>query len=440
MMKVLLLGATGYVGSAVADHLTRFGHEVVELGRGAADRPGRGRERRVGDLTDPGSLTRAVTPDIDAVVHAATPTGDAATDAAAVDALLAPLRGTGRAFVYTSGVWVLGATGPDPAGEDAPTDPLPIVGYRPLIERQVLAAAADEVRATVIRPGIVHGRGGGIPALLVNLARDHRAPLFVAPDGEAGGAPVHWPMVHVDDLAELYVAAVERAEAGTLWHGVAEPAVPVRDVARAAGRAADVLAAPRAWPVEEARAALGAAFADALALDQRVAGDAARQRLGWRPARAGAVADLATGSYRTYEVLGSPDAGEDDVRAVAALVAGVEHAQQSELPDAFMSHFRTEDPVWTTAHGRRLAGWEEINAFTHKVLPGAMRESTAVYDIERVLFVRPDVAVVNVRQRPVRWDGTPLADAPEGRPFYVLAKDAGTWRIAAAQNTQVVTG
>jgi uncharacterized protein (TIGR02246 family) len=437
IMKILLLGATGYVGSAVADHLIQHGHTVVELTRGAGD--GSGRERRIADLADPDSLTRTVTPDIDAVVHAATPTGDAATDAAAVEALLAPLRGTGRGFVYTSGVWVLGATGPAPVGEDAVANPIPIVGYRPEIERQVRTAADDDVRATVIRPGIVHGRGRGIPALLVDLARKHGTPVFVTPGDQDGGEPVHWPMVHVDDLAELYAAVLERAGSGTVWHGVTEPAVPVRDLAHAAGRAAGVLAAPRAWPVSEAREVLGEAFADALALDQRVTGDAAVEQLGWRPRRAGAVAELTTGSYRTYEVLGTPDAA-DDVHAIAALAAAVEHAQQNELPDAFMSLFRTENPVWTTAHGKRLAGWDEISAFTHQVLPGAMRDSTAVYDIERVLFVRPDVAVVNVRQRPVRLNGDPLPDAPEGRPLYVLAKDGGTWRIAAAQNTQVMRG
>lgn len=432
-MKVLLLGATGYVGSAIADRLVQRGHTVVELARGVSDRSGAGRERRRGDLTDPGSLARAVTSDVDAVVHAAAPTGDATTDAAAVGALLAPLRGTGRAFIYTSGVWVLGATGPVPAREDAATNPLPIVGYRPQIEQRVLAAAGDGVRAMVIRPGIVHGRGGGIPALLVDQARKHGAPVFVAADEQ----PVHWPLVHVDDLAELYAAALDRGPAGTLWHGVTEPAVPVRDLARAAGRAAGVLAAPRLLPLAEARQALGEAFADALALDQRVAGDAARERLGWQPRHAGAIDDLVTG-YRSYEVLGTP-AAEEDVPAIAALVAAVERAQQNELPDAFMSLFRTEAPVWTTAHGKRLWGWEEISAFTHQVLPGAMRESTAIYDIQRVLFVRPDVAVVNVRQRPIRLDGSALPDIPEGLPTYVLAKDGGAWRIAAAQNTQVVS-
>ena len=432
-MKVLLLGATGYVGSAIADRLVQRGHTVVELARGATHGPAHGRERRAGDLTDPGSLAQAVTSDVDAVIHAASPIGDAATDAAAVSALLAPLRGTGRAFIYTSGVWVLGATGPVPAREDAAANPLPIVGYRPQIEQQVLAAAGDGVRAMVIRPGIVHGRAGGIPALLVDLARKHGAPVFVAADEQ----PVHWPLVHVDDLAELYAAALDRAGAGTLWHGVTEPAVPVRDLARAAARAADVLAAPRLLPLTEARQALGEMFADALALDQRVAGDAARERLGWQPRRAGGIDDLLTG-YRSYEVLGTP-ATEEDVPAIAALVAAVERAQQNELPDAFMKLFRTEAPVWTTSHGKRLWGWEEISAFTHQVLPGAMRESTAIYDIERVLFVRPDVAVVNVRQRPIRWDGSPFPGIPEGLPTYVLVKESGAWQIAAAQNTQVVS-
>ncbi|MGG8405167.1 NAD-dependent epimerase/dehydratase family protein, partial [Streptomyces sp. 12297] len=41
-MKVLLTGATGYIGSAVTDHLTAAGHRVVALTRGADPQPGRG--------------------------------------------------------------------------------------------------------------------------------------------------------------------------------------------------------------------------------------------------------------------------------------------------------------------------------------------------------------------------------------------------------------
>ncbi|MGW4470963.1 NAD-dependent epimerase/dehydratase family protein [Nonomuraea sp. NPDC004354] len=291
-MRVLIIGASGYLGTAISERLAERGHEIVELTRPTSVGSGRGNERRVGDMTDPASLTAAVTPDIDAVINLAGPTGDAAVDAAAITALTEPLRGTGRAFVYTSGVWVLGATGAGTADERTPVNPLPIVGYRPDIERQVLAAAADGVRATVIRPGIVHGRGGGIPALLVSLAAKHGAPRFV------GDESVRWPMVHVDDLADLFALVVEKADPGTLWHGVTENAVPVTDLAAAAGRAAGLTAAPESWPLEQAGAELGRLFADALALDQSVAGQAARDTLGWTPERPGAVADIQDGSYR----------------------------------------------------------------------------------------------------------------------------------------------
>jgi NAD(P)-dependent dehydrogenase (short-subunit alcohol dehydrogenase family) len=78
-MNILLIGATGYIGSAVANHLTAAGHQVVGLSPSGGD--------RTGDLKDPDSLTRAVTPDIDAVVNLAPPTGDASVDAAAMAAL-----------------------------------------------------------------------------------------------------------------------------------------------------------------------------------------------------------------------------------------------------------------------------------------------------------------------------------------------------------------
>ncbi|MGF6885524.1 nucleoside-diphosphate-sugar epimerase [Nocardia sp. GAS34] len=291
-MRVLLAGATGYLGSVVAERLSNAGHDVVALVRPGRAAPAHGYEQRTGDLSDPDSLATAVTPDIGAVIHAGVPTGDAAVDATAVDALSEPLHGTGRPFVYTSGVWVLGATGHETADEHFPVNPIPIVGYRPGIEQRVLDLAAAGVRSTVIRPGIIHGRGGGIPALLIDLARKHGAPLMI------GDATVRWPMVHIEDLGDLFREVVEHAPAGTMWHGVTQSAVPVRELTAAAGAAAGVLTAPTVWPLNEARAELGGAFADALALDQSVSGEAARERFAWRPHGLDAITDLRSGSYR----------------------------------------------------------------------------------------------------------------------------------------------
>jgi len=290
-MKVLVIGATGYIGSVVAHRLADVGHDVLALvqpGRPVDGLPP-GSEVVVGDLSDVASLDLAARR-AEAVVNLSTPTGDLAVDAAATGALLEPLHGTGRPFVYTSGIWVLGATGPDAVDEDAPVDPLPIVGYRPAIEQQVLAAADQGVRSVVIRPAIAHGRGGGIPALLVALAREHGVGRYVGADD------VTWPMVHVDDLADLFVAALERAPAGTVLHGVDESAVRVADVAGAAAAAAGVRGTA-SWPVDEASASLGEAFAEALALSQACSGQRARHLLGWSPRHADALTDIASGAY-----------------------------------------------------------------------------------------------------------------------------------------------
>ncbi|MFJ8974007.1 MULTISPECIES: SgcJ/EcaC family oxidoreductase [Streptomyces] len=156
----------------------------------------------------------------------------------------------------------------------------------------------------------------------------------------------------------------------------------------------------------------------------------------------------------TPSVIGVP-APQEDVDAIVAFVAGVQHAQQNALPDAFLDGFR-EDAIWTTGHGKRLTGLPEISAFTRKVLPPqADSPVTATYTVDLILFIRPDIAAVKIRQRPVTREGAFLdeifhgqedpselmAAHPEsvpGTPTYVLAKDDGVWRIAAAQNTLVL--
>lgn len=134
-----------------------------------------------------------------------------------------------------------------------------------------------------------------------------------------------------------------------------------------------------------------------------------------------------------------PLADAADLAAITDLVATVQHAQQDELPEEFLGLFR-HDAIWTTAGGRRLLGRAAIAEFTRRVLPGAMAESTATYEVEHVLFIRPDVAAVKVRQTAVSLDGVPLAGVNPGSPTYVLAREDGRWLIVAAQNTEVVDG
>jgi len=172
------------------------------------------------------------------------------------------------------------------------------VAWRQGVEDRVLAAAKQKIRTVVIRPAIVYGRGAGIPAGFVDSARKEGAAQFV------GTGENRWPFVHVDDLADLYLLALEKASPGTLLLGVSGPAHSVRDVAVAASRGAGAEGRIRAWPLEEARKKLGP-YADALVLDQQASGKRAQQLLGWRPHRPDVLEDLERGSYAMAGSMGS---------------------------------------------------------------------------------------------------------------------------------------
>ncbi|SHN47025.1 SgcJ/EcaC family oxidoreductase [Cryptosporangium aurantiacum] len=120
---------------------------------------------------------------------------------------------------------------------------------------------------------------------------------------------------------------------------------------------------------------------------------------------------------------------EADIDAIRQIIATVEHAQNNELPDEFLALFR-DDAIWTTGGGKRLFGIDAIGAFTRQALPGGMKDSSVTFELEHVLFIRPDVAAVKVRQIYTTPDGPDV-----GTPLWVLAKEDGRWLLTACQNT-----
>jgi nucleoside-diphosphate-sugar epimerase len=289
-MHLFLTGASGYIGGAVAERLRAAGHQVSGLARSdaaAARLTGAGIKPIRGDFSDPKKVGAAAR-EADAVISMAT-TYDPAIDGPAIDAILDALAGSNKPFIYTSGIWSHGDTGGKVVDESSPPNPAELVRWRQAVEDRVREGAKRGIRTAVIRPAIVYGRGGGIPAGFVQSARDEGAARYV------GTGENRWPFVHVDDLADLYLLALERAPAGSLLLGVHGPSRPVRDVASAASRAAGAGGRTVAWPLAEARTKLGP-YADALVLDQQAVGRRS-QELGWRPSRPDVLEDMERGSY-----------------------------------------------------------------------------------------------------------------------------------------------
>jgi nucleoside-diphosphate-sugar epimerase len=287
-MDVLLTGGTGYIGSVVLSELRLAGHTVtavVRSERAAEQVTAAGATPVQGDLTDRAWLTELLR-GVDGAIHTASP-GDASSpafDRAVVAAAVEAFTGTSKPYVHTSGLWIYGSGAG--LGEDSPLNPPALTAWRPAVEAEVLDSA---LVASIVVPAVVYGHRGGLPNLVVDGPRDGSGRLVLLGDGTQ-----HWGVVHVDDLAVLYVAVLESGRALGRVLGVTDENPTVRDLGEATG--ADVVGEP----VAATRERLGEAFADALLLDQQFALGAKAVALGWSPQGPTLVDDLGTGSYAEH--------------------------------------------------------------------------------------------------------------------------------------------
>jgi len=221
----LVTGATGFVGSAVARTLLARGHSLRLLVRPGGDRSniaGLPAELAEGDLTDPASLARAAdgcrylvhvaadyrlwVPDPEAMLRAN-------VNGSRALLLAAQSRGVER-MVYCSSVAALGLVGDGSvADETTPVHPDKIVGVykrsKYLAEQAVLELVrTEDMPVVIVNPSTPVGPRDIKPTPTGKMIRDAatgRMPAFV----ETG-----LNIVHVDDVAEGHVLALERGVIG----------------------------------------------------------------------------------------------------------------------------------------------------------------------------------------------------------------------------------
>jgi nucleoside-diphosphate-sugar epimerase len=215
VFRVLVTGASGFLGRAVAARIAAAGHEVYTFQRRASGVLEA--TDRLGSIDDPAAVARAVG-GMDAVVHLAAKVSLAgrtadfeAVNVAGTRGLVAAAADAGAArFVYVSSPSVANA-GESIVGLDAlPADPDRARGdyarTKARAERIALAADSPRLRVVAVRPHLVWGPGDTqLVARIVARARAGRLPLL-------GHGAALIDTTYIDNAASAIAAALDRAD------------------------------------------------------------------------------------------------------------------------------------------------------------------------------------------------------------------------------------
>lgn len=299
-MRILATGITGYMGGHIGGALQAAGHDVTALVRSEEARATAEKTGYAATIAPIAELATLVA-DYDAVLFAPQLAHD--EEALVIGALLDAMRGTGKTLLFTSGTGVFaqetgGEWSEDSFGEEDAFDVSPFAAPRVGTENRIMAAA-DDVRGIIIRPPLVWGHGGSrhVPLIFDSIARTGKACYI-------GSGLNLYSNVHVDDVAALYVLALERGTAGAIYHAVSGEE-NFRTLAEAAAGVMGV--STRSVTLDEAIAIWGERPARFMFnMCSRSRAPRARGELQWVPRHRDLVADIREGSYfRRYAPSGA---------------------------------------------------------------------------------------------------------------------------------------
>ena len=295
-MKVFLTGATGFIGSTIVPELIKAGHQVLGLTRsdaGVESLNAAGADVHRGSIEDLDSL-RSGAGKSDGVIHCAFNNDFSRLKAnneqenRAIDALGDELMGSDRPLVITS-VAAMGIAAPGQLAREDHFDPNQPLHDLRATEKSGAAVADRGVNVSVVRLPQVHNVvKQGIPGRLIQVAREKGVSAYI------GDGMNRWAAAHVLDVAHLYRLVLEKHEAGSRYHAVAEEAIPLGQIAEVIGKGLQVSVVSLSPQEAESNFGPLAMFVGA---DMSASSRQTQHRLGWRPTRPGLLQDLEQTQY-----------------------------------------------------------------------------------------------------------------------------------------------
>lgn len=301
-MKIFLTGATGFVGSVVAEKLKDKGYTVSALARNEiAEAKLRGKEIGIvrGALNNFETLKRAAV-EADAVIHTAfSHNFDNYDDAVRLDrnvlnSFAESLAETNKPLIVTSSSAVLGDTRDSEADEEHPFAENSSRRLRGEVERDALHLSSKGIRSIVLRlPLFVYGRAGSsfVPFLIEQAKKTGSANYIGLGDRRVSA-------VHVEDAADLYLSALETSTAKGLYNAAAET-VSMKELSESVARLLDV--ETNSVTPDEAREQFGKMF-EFFSINNQMSAEKAVSELRWSPADYHSITDeIENGSYRKFK-------------------------------------------------------------------------------------------------------------------------------------------
>lgn len=300
-MKIFLTGASGYIGSVVAERLKNKGCKVFGLARSdetEASLRDKNIEAVRGELHDFDVLKNAAS-GADAVIHTAfNHNFDDFQDAVKLErnviaSFAESLARTNKPLIVTSGSSVLGNTRHAVADEDFPFDQDATRVLRGDAERDVLQLSSKGIRGIVLRlPLFVYGRSrSSFLPFIIGQAKAEKSANY------AGSGEHKVSAVHVQDAADLYALALEKGTAKGLYNVSAET-VSLKEISESVARLLDVPA--KSIRAEQARQQFGKMF-EFLSINNQMSSEKAKRDLKWSPNSYNSILDdIENGSYRKF--------------------------------------------------------------------------------------------------------------------------------------------